>query len=84
MQTHMKILLKFPLAIIKGADLTRLQPSGDAMEVKGMLIRLKLRGEKKKRAKQNLSYVAHSPSHGALFSRAGLLVRLTFDAWNNN
>lgn len=33
----MSILLEFPFAIVQGAYLTSLKPTGNAMEVEGML-----------------------------------------------
>ncbi len=31
------VLLEFPVSVVQGADLAGLQPSGDAVEVEGML-----------------------------------------------
>lgn len=31
------VLLEFPISVVEGADLTRLQPTGNAVEVEGVL-----------------------------------------------
>ena len=37
-KSEIHVLLELPLAVVEGADVTRLEPARDAVEVKGMLV----------------------------------------------
>lgn len=50
------VLLEFPVSVVQGADLTRLQPSRDAVEMEGMLVYVRADSQRKTRRKWNVRY----------------------------
>lgn len=73
------ILLEFPVTVVERADLAGLQPTGDAVEVEGVLrnssVRLAI-----SEARMWQAYIADTPSHRALLARGRSLVGLAVDA----
>ncbi len=55
------VLLEFPIAVVKGTDLPGLEPAGDAVEVEGMLSRIRVSKLYSKMGAKPETYVADSP-----------------------
>ena len=73
------VLLELPVSVVKRADLTGLQPAGDAVEMEGVLEK---RSTVLWRTGGRIAYVTDTPSNSALFTGSRGLVGLTFDALN--
>jgi hypothetical protein len=71
--------LQFPLAIVERAYIPGLEPSGDAMEMEGVLIGKSERFEHLRNGKRE-TYVTDTPSRVALFAGCRDLISLAIDA----
>ncbi len=72
------ILLKLPVAVVERADLARLEPAGDAVEVEGVLSESQQMSARRHR--KPFTYVANPPGDGALLRRGRSLIGLAVDA----
>ena len=73
----MSVLLELPVPVVEGADLSGLQPAGDAVEVEGMIAPGFSICESRF---LGTSFDSHAPCHGALLTGGGGLVCLALDA----
>ena len=72
------ILLKLPISVVERANLAGFQPSGDAVEVEGVLVAEHQLGTEL--GTRHFTYVADTPSNGTLLTSSRSLVGLAFDA----
>ena len=70
------VFLELPVTVVERADLTGLQPSGDAVEMESVLYTLL----DEKRQELYPTHIADAPGDGTFFSSGSSLVCLTFDA----
>lgn len=74
------VLLELPVSVVQRADLTGLEPSRDAVEMERMLAsRGLLAGSRTLGVVRATTYVADSPSYGALLASSRSLVGLTLN-----
>ena len=73
------VLLELPVTVVERADLTCLEPAGDAVEVEGVLYEHKLASSTIDDG-EGSTYVADTPGDGALLRGRRSLVGLAVDA----
>ena len=70
------IFLELPVSVVERADLSRLEPSGNAVEVEGVLQLSAMAFQRELCS----TYIADAPCNGALLASGGSLVGLALDA----
>ena len=73
------ILLKLPITIIERADLSCLEPTRDAVEMKSVLIESIVLAQQKDQVLWD-PYIANTPGNSTFFTRGGGLVSLALYA----
>lgn len=75
------IFLELPVPVVQGTDLSRSQPSRNAVEMKGVLTDELASYVNKTEKLEGAIYIADTPGYGAFFCCSGTLIRLAFDAY---